>query len=113
MSQDLPPAAVLPRWDAVVISWELSPEERTVLLAATTEGPVNLVETYRPAEAERRMRLVIELSGLLDLAFDDQERVRRWLRRPLAALCDRTPIEAMATSTEWTRRLIEILGAFS
>ena len=113
MRRILPPASVLPRWDAVVIRWGLSPEERSGLLAGALAGPVDVVETYRATEAERRMRLIIELSGLLEQAFDDEDRVRRWLRRPHVALCDRTPIEAMATSTEWTRRLIDFVGAVS
>lgn len=112
-SQALPPASVLPRWDAVVIRWALTPEERTSLLAGALEGPVDLVETYRADEADRRMRLVIELAFALEHVFSSEGRTRRWLRRPHVALSDRTPIEAMSQSPEWTRTLIRFLGVAS
>ena len=109
----MPPASVLPRWDAVVIRWALDPEERTALLAAALDGPVDEVATYRAEEADTRIRLIVQFADALDRAFGDEERIRRWLRAHNAGLGGLSPIAAMATSTEWTRRLISFVGAAS
>lgn len=109
----LPAASLLPRWDAVVIRWGLGPDERTGLLAGGLGGAVDDVATYRADEAECRIRLIIQLAVSLDEAFGDEGRVRRWLRATNKGLAGLTPIEAMASSTEWTKRLISSLDAMS
>ena len=109
----MPPASLLPRWDSVVIRWALNPDERTALLAVALDGPVDDVATYRIDEAGARIRLAIQLAARLDRAFGDEERIKRWLRAPNAGLGGLTPIDAMASSSEWTRRLIEFVGAIS
>ncbi|TPG40576.1 hypothetical protein EAH79_11825 [Sphingomonas koreensis] len=81
MSTDFPagtatPASILPHWEAVVIRWALAPDERSTLLVETLDG-VELVESYRIAEVEHRMRLITDLAE----AVDDKPRVRDWLSR--------------------------------
>lgn len=108
-----PAGSLLPRWDAVIIRWELTPDERTGLLACGLEGAVDDVAIYRADEAERRIRLILQLAASLDQAFGDEAKIRCWLRAANRGLEGLTPIEAMASSTEWTKRLISALDAMS
>jgi uncharacterized protein (DUF2384 family) len=51
------------------------------------------------------MRLLIDLSQALSALFNDDEQIRKWLRRPLDSLNGRSPIQAMSSSTEWIHSL--------
>ena len=97
---------VLERWKAVREHWDLnSEEEGSLLMGSGFSGPVEYVHSWGAATMERRMRLLIDLSGALSSLFNDEERVRKWLRRPLDSASGRNPIQAMSTSTEWIRTL--------
>ncbi|MDE1918563.1 MAG: DUF2384 domain-containing protein [Sphingomonadales bacterium] len=104
-------ADVLARWDALVLRWGLDGPERSMLLGPGMDGPVDEVESYLVSGAERRMRLLVELDGVLAVVFEGEDRTRSWLRRDNANLGNRTPVEVMAASPEWIRWLVNAMGA--
>lgn len=105
---------IMGRWDTVRADWLLNPEEEAHLLGGTgMSGPVDQAESWEAPRMEQRMRLFIELWIALDMLMADEERVRRWLRRPLSSLGDRSPIQAMASSVEWIRTFKNIALDFA
>lgn len=109
-SNEIPLKAVLARWDAIVIRWDLDPEERSALVGGFRDGPVDHVESYELICGERRMRLIVDLEPVLIKVIGDEERIRGWLRAPNANLGGRTPIGVMASSPEWMSWIIAHLG---
>lgn len=101
---------VLARWDVVAREWGLDERERSDVLGGFRGGVVDDIATYRTAEAETRMRLVVELAPLLVRVHGRRERVRVWLRRPNPNLGGGTPLELMAASPEWIRWLLRSTG---
>lgn len=108
--QEMPLVAVLARWDAIVIRWDLDPEERSALVGGFRDGPVDRVESYELICGERRMRLIVDLEPVLIKVIGDEERIRFWLRASNANLGGRTPIGVMASSPEWMSWIIAHLG---
>lgn len=102
----LPLVAILARWDGLVIRWGLTPEERSLMLGCFDGGAIDDVATYRTAEAELRMRLLLQLEPILVQLHGSEKRIRTWLRRGNSSMDDRSPLQMMARSTEWTRWLI-------
>ena len=105
-----PLKSVLAMWDALVEHWDLDESERSSLLGGFEPGSVADVATYDHAGGERRMRLLVELSPILDRVHGDRGRTLRWLRAPNRHLGDAAPIEVMASSTAWTRWLVDHVG---
>ena len=98
--------AMMSRWDSLRARWALTPYEEPQLLGGTGfAGPVGNIASWRPARMEQRMRLLLDLGAALDALLVDERRIRAWLRRPLASLDGRRPIDAMSTSPEWIRAL--------
>lgn len=100
----------LTKWDQLVTDWNLDAGERSALLGGFSPGRVDDVDTYEPEYAERRMRLCVELADSIDRVAVHPDRVRSWLRRRNSGLGGLTPIQAMASSSEWTRWLTQHLG---
>ncbi|MES3150870.1 antitoxin Xre/MbcA/ParS toxin-binding domain-containing protein [Sphingomonas faeni] len=109
-SNEMPLTAVLARWDAIVIRWDLDPEERSALVGGFRDGPVDDVETYELICGERRMRLIVDLEPVLNKVIGDEERIRGWLRASNSNLGGRSPIGVMASSPEWMSWIIAHLG---
>jgi hypothetical protein len=98
---------VLASWEAIVVRWGLNDDECSSLLGGLPAGRGHGLAPFDHAAAEDRMRLVVELEPTLAWAFPDDGHTRGWLRRPNMHLGQRTPLEMMAESPEWTRWLID------
>lgn len=106
-------ADVLSRWDALVVHWDLSEEERTSLLGGFDGGEIDDVATYDAGRGEIRMRLLVEFAPVLDAVHRHRRRTRFWLRAPNRHLGEKAPIDVMTHSTAWVRWLIDHVGLTS
>lgn len=105
--------AMLARWEAVRLRWDLNPIEEAGLLGAPRlVGPVCEARSWASGGMERRMRLLVDLGDGLDLLMRSEADIRHWLRRPMAGIGGRRPIEAMATCADWIRCLRDAVQDF-
>lgn len=109
----LPLHDVLSLWDEIVTRWALDPEERCGLLGGFASGPIDDIETYHILCGEQRMRLLVDLDPILTRIWNDERRIRQWLRAPNPGLADRSPIDVMSRSPEWVRWVIDNMGMAS
>lgn len=106
--------AMMARWDALRERWALEPHEEAGLLGdAALTGPIGDVGSWHAPKMEQRMRLLIDLGAGLDSLFEDEQRVRVWLRRKTASFGGATPIEVMTSSIEWIRQLRRVTWDFA
>lgn len=98
--------AMMSRWEETRARWALNADEEAELLGGTGfAGPVGETESWAAVRLERRMRLLVDLGNALEALMRSDADVRRWLRRPMAGIGNRPPIDLMGSSIEWIRTL--------
>lgn len=106
--------ATMARWEAVRARWALNPADEAGVLGGTGfEGPPGEASSWRPAQLERRIRLLVSLGDALDVLLRDEARVRAWLRRPCPLIGGQRPLDAMSSSVEFVRVLRDAAEGFA
>jgi hypothetical protein len=96
------PCEILSRWEGLRICWALSAQEEGALLGqAILIGPVEDICSWQASSLEQQMRLLTEVADSLDTLLVNEDRIRTWLRVPQGALGNLSPLEAMASSSQW------------
>jgi putative toxin-antitoxin system antitoxin component (TIGR02293 family) len=101
----------LQAFDAIRMGSFSEPELASIIPPRTLRHRIKKKEHLSAVETERAIRLVsIEIQA--ELALEDREKARRWLRKPIRLLDGMTPLEA--AQTEHGAEVVrEMLGGMS
>ncbi len=97
-------AAVHRRFEAMAGRWMVTQEEAAALL-----GQADWRDAGLTSDAETRMRLLLDVDGLLDLILGEGV-LADWVRTPNVAFVGQlTPLEAMSKGAHATRGMRNVL----
>lgn len=108
---DAETGTLLGRWTDLAIRWGLDVEEQSALVGRRTpsDDGADAHETTSVFDTDR-MSLLLVLDAALPAALEQMRYPASWLRTPRARFDGCSPLELMASSSEWTRWFIRHLG---